>query len=76
MVLFSELPEDMTCFHAGTKFDGEKVITAGGRVLGLTTWAVDIRSAVQKAYSNMDKVSFEGMQYRKDIARRALEAGE
>ena len=76
VVSFGELPEDMICFHAGTKLDNERMITAGGRVLGLTTWAGDLESAVKKVYSNINKVSFEGMQYRKDIARRALEGGQ
>ena len=76
VVSFGELPEDMICFHAGTKLDNERIITAGGRVLGLTTWAGDLESAVKKVYSNINKVSFEGMQYRKDIARRALEGGQ
>ncbi len=76
VVSFGELPEDMICFHAGTIVDNEKIITAGGRVLGLTAWAGDLESAVKKIYSNINKVSFEGMQYRKDIARRALEGGQ
>jgi phosphoribosylamine--glycine ligase len=72
-VSFSPLPKDMVCFHAGTKANGDKILTAGGRVFGLTGWAGDIESAVKKVYSNIDKVSFDGMQYRTDIARRALE---
>ena len=73
VVSFDELPEDMICFHAGTKQNGADVITAGGRVFGLTAWSSDIASAVQKVYANVDKVAFDGMQYRKDIAHRALE---
>jgi len=72
VVFFGELPEDMICFHAGTKQNGVDVVTAGGRVFGLTAWAGDIASAVQKVYANLDKVSFDGMQYRKDIAGKAL----
>jgi len=67
-----ELPEDMICFHAGTKQNGANVVTAGGRVFGLTAWAGDIGSAVEKAYANIDKATFDGAQYRKDIAHRAL----
>jgi phosphoribosylamine--glycine ligase len=69
---FSSLPENMVCFHAGTKAENNQIITSGGRVLGLTTWTEDIASAVKKVYANIEKVSFDGMQYRKDIARRAL----
>jgi phosphoribosylamine--glycine ligase len=75
-VVIKELPEDMICFHAGTKVENESIITAGGRVFGLTAWAGDIESAVEKVYANIGKVSFEGMQYRKDIAHRALEGAK
>ena len=76
VVSFGELPEDMICFHAGTKQNGMDVVTAGGRVFGLTAWSSDIASAVQKVYANIDKVTFDGMQYRKDIAHRALEGAK
>ena len=72
IVSFGELPESMVCFHAGTKVESENIITSGGRVLGLTGWAQDVESAVRLVYANVDKVIFEGMQYRKDIAHRAL----
>ena len=76
VVSFDDLPEDMICFHAGTKQNGTDVVTSGGRVFGLTAWSSDIASAVQKVYANVDKVSFDGMQYRKDIAHRALEGAK
>jgi phosphoribosylamine--glycine ligase len=76
IISFDELPEDVICFHAGTKFDRENIITSGGRVFGLTAWAEDLESAVEKVYANIDKVSFEGIQYRKDIAHRALEGAK
>jgi len=73
VVSFDVLPDDMICFHAGTKQqNGTDVVTAGGRVFGLTAWSNDIASAVDKVYANIDKVTFNGMQYRKDIAHRAL----
>jgi phosphoribosylamine--glycine ligase len=75
-VTFSQLPENMVCFHAGTKADGDKVLTAGGRVFGLTARANDISSAIDAVYVNIKKVSFEGMQYRSDIAHRALEGAK
>lgn len=68
-----KLPKNMVCFHAGTKNENGHLITAGGRVFGLTAWAGEIETAVQTVYANMDKVSFDGMQYRNDIAHRALE---
>ena len=71
-----ELPENMVCFHGGTKMEDGRLITSGGRVFGLTAWTNDIESAIEKVYSNMSKVFFEGMQYRKDIAHRALEGAK
>ena len=73
VVTIEQLPDDMVCFHAGTKMENENLITLGGRVFGLTAWAEDIASAVKKVYANIGKVTFDGMQYRKDIAHRALE---
>jgi len=72
VVTIEKLPDDMVCFHAGTKMENENIITSGGRVFGLTAWEENIASAVKKVYANIDKVTFDGMQYRKDIARRAL----
>lgn len=76
VVSFGELPKDMICFHAGTKQNGTSVVTAGGRVLGLTAWADTIESAIDTVYSNVKNISFDGMQYRKDIAHRALEGAK
>ena len=68
------LPENMVCFHAGTKMDNNgNVITAGGRVFGLTAWATDIAAAIDIVYTNVTNVSFEDVQYRTDIGQRALE---
>ena len=71
-VEFSNLPENMICFHAGTKLENDQVITSGGRVFGLTAWTTDIKSAIDTAYSNVTNVFFEGMNYRGDIGHRAL----
>ena len=76
LVTMGELPEDTVCYHAGTSMQNKNIITSGGRVIGLTAWASDIENAVNKVYSNIDKISFEGMQYRKDIAHRALEGAK
>jgi phosphoribosylamine--glycine ligase len=58
-------------FHAGTAFGnvGKQFITAGGRVLGVTAVGDDLEQALSTAYAAVDKISFEGMQYRKDIGR-------
>jgi phosphoribosylamine--glycine ligase len=71
-VRIESLAEDIVCFHAGTKMQNENVVTSGGRVLGLTAWAGNIDNALKKVYSDVHKISFEGMQFRKDIAHRAL----
>lgn len=59
-------------FHAGTANRQDDIITAGGRVLGVTAVADDIRSAVDKVYQAVPEIVFAGMQYRQDIARRAF----
>jgi phosphoribosylamine--glycine ligase len=59
-------------FHAGTSKRGGVFYTAGGRVLGVTARAESLESAVERAYEACAKIDFEGMQYRKDIAARAL----
>ena len=64
--------EDVEVFHAGTARDGDRVVTAGGRVLGVTALGDTLKDAVDRAYEAVDKIHFEGMQYRRDIAHRAL----
>lgn len=77
LVTIESLPDSMVCFHAGTKKDKEgSIITSGGRVFGLTAWAGDIASAIETVYANVAKVLFEGMQFRRDIAHRALKGSK
>jgi phosphoribosylamine--glycine ligase len=64
--------EGVTVFHAGTSFSGSNIVTNGGRVLGVTALGDDIRSAKVRAYEAIEKIHFNGMHYRKDIADRAL----
>jgi len=59
-------------FHAGTRFCDGDVLTAGGRVLGVTALGDDIAQAVGRAYEMVEKIQWEGAQYRRDIAHRAL----
>ena len=75
-VTIGELPADMVCFHAGTKMHNESLITSGGRVFGLTAWAGDLENALKNVYSNVHKISFEGMHYRRDIAHHAMEGAK
>lgn len=59
-------------FHAGTAKKNGKIVTNGGRVLGVVGMGKDIASAVQSAYDAVDQISFKGEYHRKDIAHRAL----
>jgi phosphoribosylamine---glycine ligase len=63
--------KDVFVFHAGTKSGSKagEVLTSGGRVLSVTATGKSIEAARSKIYSNISKISFEGMQYRKDIAK-------
>jgi phosphoribosylamine--glycine ligase len=54
-------------FHAGTRHAKSGIVTAGGRVLGVTARATDLPTAVERAYAAVGKIQFEGMHYRKDI---------
>jgi phosphoribosylamine---glycine ligase len=59
-------------FHAGTQRNGDALVTSGGRVLGVTAWAEDLPRARSAAYAAVDKIHFEGAQFRRDIAAKAL----
>jgi phosphoribosylamine--glycine ligase len=63
---------DAFVFHAGTAFKEGKVVTSGGRVLGVTALGNDIQEAIQRAYEAVVKISWEGAYYRKDIGHKAL----
>ena len=69
------LPEDnheVMVFHAGTKLVDDKITTSGGRVLCVTALGDSIEEARQKAYNTIESIKFDGMQFRKDIAWRAI----
>lgn len=63
---------DVYVFHAGTALKDGETVTAGGRVLGVTARGKTIREAIESAYGTVEKIHFEGMQYRKDIGGKAL----
>lgn len=58
---------DSIVFHAGTKLDGENVVTNGGRVIAVTSYGDNFQEAIKKSYQNIDKLSFDKMYFRKDI---------
>ena len=64
--------ESAAVFHAGTRLDGERVLTAGGRVLGVTGWGENLAQALERVYQVVGDIQFEGMQFRKDIGARQL----
>ncbi len=68
----AEEMEGIVVFHAGTKLDEGKIVTNGGRVLGVTAVAEDIPAAVNRAYQAVERIRFQGAHYRKDIGFRAL----
>ena len=61
-------------FHAGATRQGNEVVTAGGRVLGVTATGPDVAAAIEKAYAAVGQIHFQGAHYRKDIGQKALPA--
>lgn len=61
-------------YHAGTKLDGEQILTSGGRVLGVTATADTLPQALETAYAGVKTITFQDAHYRKDIGQRALKA--
>jgi phosphoribosylamine--glycine ligase len=59
-------------FHAGTRVQDGQVVTHGGRVLGVTAWAPELQAARDAAYAALEQIRFVGMQFRRDIAAKAL----
>ena len=66
--------DGVTVYHAGTKRDGDKLVTSGGRVLGVTALGASIEDALAKSYAGVEKIKFDGAHYRKDIGQKALNA--
>lgn len=70
--LTESFPENVKVFHAGTILDNNNVITAGGRVLCVTALGENVTEAQRAAYDAIQKISWDGMFYRKDIGYRAI----
>jgi phosphoribosylamine--glycine ligase len=70
--LNTELANDVIVFHSGTSKEDERIVTAGGRVLSITALGNSLTQARECAYQTVQKITFEGSQYRSDIANRAL----
>jgi phosphoribosylamine---glycine ligase len=64
--------EDITVFHAGTALKDGRIVTSGGRVLGIAAIGSEVKNAQSKAYEAIKNIHFDGMNYRKDIGNKAL----
>ena len=71
--LDSDFEQNIKVFHAGTKQNGEHIVTDGGRVLCITCLASTIKDAQTQALEAIRKIHFDGMQYRRDIGWRAID---
>jgi phosphoribosylamine--glycine ligase len=64
--------KDVMVFHAGTGKKGKQIVADGGRVLGVTALGRNVEEAIERAYKAVEKISWQGVQYRKDIGQKAL----
>ena len=64
--------DGVTVFHAGTRREGDQIVTNGGRVLNVTGTGHDIRTALEKTYGAVEHIQFDGAHYRRDIAQKAF----
>jgi phosphoribosylamine--glycine ligase len=68
----AEKDKNVKVFHAGTEIRGGQLVTSGGRVLNVTALGSDVEDAMKNAYNAVEKISFEGAQWRTDIGKKAL----
>ncbi|MDE5671203.1 MAG: phosphoribosylamine--glycine ligase [Eubacterium sp.] len=68
--------EGVIVYHAGTALDDNKLVTSGGRVLGITALGSDLQEALNTSYKAVDEIHFENKHFRKDIGQRALKAAK
>lgn len=66
--------DGVVVYHAGTAINDDKLVTAGGRVLGVTALGADLQEALNKSYAAVEKIDFENKHFRTDIGQRALKA--
>lgn len=69
----NDLGSETIVFHAGTRIKDEQLLTSGGRVLAVVSRGADINEAIERVYSELRKITFEGMHYRSDIGQKALQ---
>ena len=68
-IIGTEKAVGSTVYHAGTALKEGKLLTAGGRVLAITSLGDDFKEALQRSYDNISKIQFEGAYWRKDIGK-------
>ena len=73
-ITIGEMSEDTYVFVAGARREGEELLTSGGRVLGVTSLGNTLGEAIERAYENVENISFDKAFYRRDIGKKALEA--
>ena len=76
LILHKIMRRPLCHFSAGAKREEDRLLTSGGRVLGVTATAADLKSAIEKAYERVESVHFDNAFYRHDIGQRALKALE
>ena len=76
MTIPAELPANVTVYHAGSALKDGMLVTAGGRVLGVTARAENLEQALTDAYAAARQIHFDGVYMRNDIGQRALAAGK
>ncbi len=59
--------KESVVFHAGTRLEGKKIVTSGGRVIAVSSFGDTMKEALEKSYEDAEKINFEGKYYRKDI---------
>jgi phosphoribosylamine--glycine ligase len=64
--------DDVYVFHAGTAYQDGKIVNSGGRVLGVTGLGDSVAEAIECAYSAVDRINWQGVHFRKDIGKKAL----
>ncbi|HPG38332.1 MAG TPA: phosphoribosylamine--glycine ligase [bacterium] len=74
--LDSRIDDNIMVFHAGTRWEGENIVTSGGRVLGVTAVGNTIKEAINSVYKAVGKIAFDGAYYRKDIGAKAVKYQE
>jgi phosphoribosylamine--glycine ligase len=67
-----EMDEGLYVFHAGTKLENGKTVTSGGRVCAVTGIGQNLKGSIERAYTGVERIRFEGRQFRKDIGQKAL----